>query len=322
MNSVRETVSVIIPAYRSETTIPRAVRSALAEPSVIQVIVVDDASGDHTLDFARSADDGTGRLILETQPENKGPAAARNVGLHLAKGDWVALLDADDYWLSGRITRLLDAAQDVDFIADDLYQEIENDTNMPRRTIFSTSMSLPRTVIFSEFVQSNITQARIERAELGFIKPLIRWSFLNEKKISYREDLRLGEDYELYARALAHGARMKIIPACGYVSVVRNNSLSARHTIDDLRRLRDCDADLMKIAGLAQTDKRILSAHARSIDCRLQWRLMIEAVKKRDVSAGLTTFFRPWPVPVYLIQQLWGEAVRRFIKKRYGDTKN
>lgn len=81
---------------------------------------------------------------------------------------------------------------------------------------------------------------------MGFIKPLMRRSLLDKNGITYQEVMRLGEDYELYTRALAHGARLVVAPAQGYISV-RAGSLSARHSENDLMHLRDCrcrvDAD-------------------------------------------------------------------------------
>ena len=123
--------------------------------------------------------------------------------------------------------------------------------------------------------------------------------------------MRLGEDFEFYARALALGARFLLVPAQGYVSVIRANSLSGCHTIDDLRRLRDCTESLALLPSLLRADHNALTRFARSVDCRLQWRLLIEAVKSRQLSAAAATFLRPHPVPMYLLGQLLEQAYLR-----------
>jgi glycosyltransferase involved in cell wall biosynthesis len=100
----RETlpISVVIPAYRCEETIERAVRSARTQvPAPAEVIVVDDASPDET--GARAAAAGA-RVVAHRQ--NAGEGAARNSGLGAAAKEWVAFLDGDDEWLAGHLAEL------------------------------------------------------------------------------------------------------------------------------------------------------------------------------------------------------------------------
>jgi len=293
-------VCVIIAAYNAEATIARAVRSALAEREAVEVIVVDDASSDNTINIARSFDDGTGRLKILTQPSNTGPASARNRALAESRSSWIAILDADDFFLPGRIQGLLAHANGMDFIADDLWKVNENADEQHRSFLGITK---PKTVSFSEFVQSNIPKPG--RSEMGFLKPLMRRQFLDEHNIRYQEQLRLGEDYELYARALGSGAKFLLTPAQGYVAVTRQNSLSNRHSAMDLLHFRDCDKALLADLKLTKPERKILRAHYTSVDCRLQWRLLISAVKNKNAIAAFRTFLRPFPVPVYLIRQLW-----------------
>jgi glycosyltransferase involved in cell wall biosynthesis len=91
-------VSVIIPAYNVESCLGRCLYSALSqELSPAQAIIVNDGSTDRTAEVAKSYGD----RIVYIEQENKGPAAARNAGLRVATGEFVAFLDADDYWLPG-----------------------------------------------------------------------------------------------------------------------------------------------------------------------------------------------------------------------------
>ncbi len=95
-------ISVVIPAYNSQGTIERAVRSALTQDyDPIEVIVVDDGSEDRTAEVVRSIADG--RIRLVRQP-NAGPAAARNRGIGESRGEFVAFLDADDEWIPVHLT--------------------------------------------------------------------------------------------------------------------------------------------------------------------------------------------------------------------------
>ncbi|MGD1277758.1 MAG: glycosyltransferase [Tepidisphaeraceae bacterium] len=87
--------STIIPTYNRRELLRRALKSVLAQdPVEPQVIVVDDGSTDGTMDMLAELAD---RVQTLRQP-NRGPGAARNLGLTHATGDYVAFLDSDDVW--------------------------------------------------------------------------------------------------------------------------------------------------------------------------------------------------------------------------------
>lgn len=318
MNSAITTprACIIIAAYNAEKTIARAVTSALAQSGVAEVVVVDDASTDNTLAAAQSANDGTNRLKCLRQPKNAGPSAARNRAIAESTSPWLAVLDADDFMEENRIANLLAYADQADFIADNMWQLPENNLNAPRKSLLDPAPTTPIPISFDQFVLSNVSRAKAYRGELGFIKPLMSRAFLEKHGLRYQEHMRLGEDFELYARALGLGARLLLLPAQGYISVVRPNSLSGQHTETDLLNLRNCDEALLSTLSLPESGKNALLAHYRSLDCRLQWRLLILAVKQKNLKAAAATFLRPWPVPLYLMQKLAETANQRLQGQR------
>jgi glycosyltransferase involved in cell wall biosynthesis len=94
-------VSVIIPAFNVAQCLARAVKSALSQtPAPLEVVVINDGSSDDTPAIARAF----GNRIVYLEQENRGQGAARNAGLKVARGEFVAFLDADDYWLPGFIS--------------------------------------------------------------------------------------------------------------------------------------------------------------------------------------------------------------------------
>jgi glycosyltransferase involved in cell wall biosynthesis len=105
-------VSVIIPTYNRANTIARAIESALKQTYTnIEVIIVDDASGDNTEEKVKAIDDS--RIKYMRHETNKGGGAARNTGISDAKGEYIAFLDSDDVWLPEKIekqVRLFDHA--------------------------------------------------------------------------------------------------------------------------------------------------------------------------------------------------------------------
>ena len=92
------TVSVIIPSMNVAPYIGAAIDSALAQTHpVLEVLVIDGGSRDGTRELVASYGEPV-RLLEERQNGGKGLAAARNVGVHAASGEWLAFLDADDWW--------------------------------------------------------------------------------------------------------------------------------------------------------------------------------------------------------------------------------
>jgi glycosyltransferase involved in cell wall biosynthesis len=100
-------VSVIIPAYNCSRYIKETIGSILAQEGVsdIEVIVINDGSTDDTGDIAR----GFGEPVRVFDQPNTGVCAARNHGIKEAKGEFIALVDHDDYWLPNKLANQLAA---------------------------------------------------------------------------------------------------------------------------------------------------------------------------------------------------------------------
>ena len=92
--------SVVIPAYNSAATLARAINSVSGQSyPAHEIIVVDDGSIDATAAVAREC----GKAVRLLQQSNAGVAAARNAGARAATGDWLAFLDADDWYAPDRL---------------------------------------------------------------------------------------------------------------------------------------------------------------------------------------------------------------------------
>lgn len=311
---------VVIAAYNARATIEHAIQSALFCAEVTQLCVVDDASSDDTAALAHRIAAQDARVRVIRLDHNVGPALARNRGIAELSAPWIAILDADDHVLPERFARLaaleryLSAkGQAPDFLADHLIR-IPLDAPPPPPSHTPCDIGEGKTgeaqqLSFADFALRNLGRPGQE-LDLGFLKPVIRREFWQRAELFYRADLRLGEDYELYARSILLGANFFLLPACGYVSVEREGGLSRRHAIQDLRALRDSDTDLARIRRLAAGEKRALAAHRHSVNCRLQWRILIEAIKQADVRRAMASFSSP-ALAYYLIGQLIEEAARR-----------
>lgn len=123
-------VTAVVPAFNASKTIRDTVSSVLMQSHAnIDLLVVDDGSTDDTWSVVRSIRDPRLRIIRK---ENGGVSSARNTGIMAAKGDFVAFLDADDVWVSEKlstqlrfmVTSNLDASQTAALFVDDELQPL------------------------------------------------------------------------------------------------------------------------------------------------------------------------------------------------------
>jgi succinoglycan biosynthesis protein ExoU len=299
-----QTISVIIAVKNAQATIARAVNSALAQPEAHQILVVDDGSDDDTAGVAAACDLSGQRLTVIRLDQNRGPAAARNIALTRATGTYVCVLDSDDYMAPGRLGTLLTQSAGTDLLADDLYRALEDQPYAITGRLFDTTMT-EGPLSLAQFVRGNISRPGKVRRELGFIKPLMRRAFLTQHNLAYDERLRLGEDFDLYARALAAGAVMRLTGPCGYVAVERAGSLSGQHRTADLGALLAADLRLLSLPGLSPKDRSALRDHAASIRHRYDHRLVLDARRSGGFGAALRWLAeRPGSIPYIIAQTL------------------
>jgi len=89
-------ISIIMPAYNVEKYIAQAIDSVLQQSyRSFELLIIDDQSPDHSMDICRRYQDPRIKII---QQANLGLAGARNTGIHHAQGEYIAFLDADDFW--------------------------------------------------------------------------------------------------------------------------------------------------------------------------------------------------------------------------------
>lgn len=109
-------VSVIIPCHNREDTIAEAVESVLSQSfSDLEVIAIDDASTDGTVNVLRGMSDARLRLGENSGP--RGPSAARNCGVALSQAPWIAFQDSDDIWLDGKLEAQMARLEGSDYVA-------------------------------------------------------------------------------------------------------------------------------------------------------------------------------------------------------------
>jgi succinoglycan biosynthesis protein ExoO len=279
-------VSVVVPAYNVGAYLREAVESALnqTEPSV-EVVVVDDRSTDDTLAVAESVDDPRVRVLANE--ENRGPSHSRNRAIRAARGEWVAVLDADDWYAPDRLARLLAVARETgaDLVADDQYLIRDGETEPFTSQFRTAGTALPdRLVVDADaFVRTNRPGHRSLR--LGAAKALTRRAFLAEHDLAYDEDVWFCEDFRLYLACLLRGARFVVVDEPLYYRRQRGGSITAGDVEELLRHDIAASEDLLADPAVrARPDVgAALRARLRGARGHLAFRVLERAVRRGDV---------------------------------------
>jgi succinoglycan biosynthesis protein ExoO len=245
-------VSYVIPAYNAAEHIGDAVRSGLAQSDVhVEVIVVDDASSDETVDvIARMGRESVGRSIsgepsvkLIRLPKNGGPSHARNAGIKAARGRWIGILDADDALEPDRTRHLLGLAEasGAQIVADNFSRITGAGRNLS--TAFPAGLE-PYSFIIApaEYLGDNIPMGTGFAS--GYLKPMFRASLLSPdvgegaSAIRYDEEVRVGEDFLFCLEAMLAGGLYVVSSRPGYRYSVREGSLSHRISTGSIDHLQ------------------------------------------------------------------------------------
>lgn len=304
-------VSVVIPVYNGRAFVERAIASALGQTlASIEVIVVDDASQDGTPALVEGLAARDPRLRLVAFALNRGPSAARNAGFAAARGRWIAILDADDWYEPGRLERLVRGGDErgADLVCDDLVL-FDEEAGAAIGPMFGPG-GLPPEIDGERFVLGNLPDPERPRRGYGFLKPLMRRAFVDERGLRYDEAMRFAEDYAFYVETFLAGARWIAVEGAGYVYVIRSGSLTATHQARDLFRLCAVDTAALERVGDGRM-RRALRRHLLTTQKRAAWAHFIDLFKERRIGPLWSTATMNLPVFAHIAGQCAIQAVER-----------
>ena len=163
-------VSVIIPVYNGARYIKKAIDSVLAQDVELDIFVIDDCSTDD-LDSVMAGYESDARINFIKNEQNLGVAVSRNKGVSLSDAEYIAFLDADDWWEEGKLSDQLEA------------MEIEN------AVLSSTS----RELMDSEGVSTGRVIGIRKRIEL---KDILKHNMISTSAVVVRRDVMLAHPME------------------------------------------------------------------------------------------------------------------------------
>lgn len=209
--------SVVIPLYNKEKTIKRTLESVLTQKfENWECIVVDDGSTDSSVEIVKQF---LGQGVKLFSQRNSGPSAARNIGVRYATGNWIALLDADDYWLPHHLSdlhELINKYRQCKTVATSYITSNGKDTVCPNRWIFK-GMKDGEFDYIKYQIDNDMTL--IHSSAVAVNKE--RWI----ESGGFNEELRLGEDTDFWFRiSLNETIAVTARPSAVYVLDLSGNS--------------------------------------------------------------------------------------------------
>ena len=219
-------VSVIIPVYNYDRYLGEAIESVLGQAyKHLEVIVVDDGSTDRSGEVAKSFAD---RGVRYCHQVHAGIGPARNKGVELARGDYIAFLDADDRWPLEKIERQLRA--------------FESDPAL--EMVFGQALQLQNGPEWeSEVKNENLTVA-------GMVPGMVPGTMLIKRDAFFRVgeflgDWKVGEFIDWYARAVALGIRSLVLPELLLWRRIHdsNQGVRERQSVSDYARVLKAKLD-------------------------------------------------------------------------------
>ncbi|WP_242681837.1 glycosyltransferase family 2 protein [Paraburkholderia hospita] len=293
-------VTVIMANFNGQNWIREAIQSVQRQSLADwELIIVDDASTDASVQIVRTAADSDPRIVLLTLSSNAGPSVARNRALTCARGRWITVLDSDDLFAEGRLESLLAKAEsDGEWIAADDLLIMNERGSLTGHSLLGLQTSRTFDAV-----------ALVEAPHLGYLKPMIKAELLAEHR--YDERVRAAEDFDLLLRVLVkHDARIIVYPAMGYHYRRRDGSLSADKSADrpSLQGMLEANTRFRALHGLSERLADACAHRHRSLETSLRWVDVTEAVRERRFAAALRYTMDHPPVLSCAV---------RFFKKRF-----
>lgn len=192
-------ISVIIPVYNAEKFVQQAVLSALEQQEVGEVILIEDNSPDNALNVCKELDKEYKKVKLFQHPngENRGASASRNLGIKKAVYDYIAFLDADDFFAPRRFEKTIEIFNNNPE-ADGVYEAIGIFTGTPENfKLFSILKPIKPSLLFHYLIRG--TYGHFSTDGLTIKKSLF------EKSGYFNEELPLHQDAELWLRMAYFG---------------------------------------------------------------------------------------------------------------------
>ncbi len=226
MNNIK--ISVIIPIYNVEKYLEKCINSILHQTyKLIEIICVDDGSTDASGEICDEFAKLDSRIVV-IHKENGGISSALNVGLSIARGDFVTVVGADD-WLELNMYEMLVAeiiSGEIDMVACGFFKHFED-----KCLKIKNELPVPRTPMSAqEFLQYVYIRDKYQAVSTYLVLKLFRLEVIKENDLWFREDIRIGEDVIFLAQFLVCARKICYIDTPLYY--YRQHTQSVMHNFE------------------------------------------------------------------------------------------
>jgi succinoglycan biosynthesis protein ExoO len=263
--------TIVIPTYNAQVTLLRALRSALDQTvRDIEVIVVDDGSTDSSWEIIAELLSKDSRLRAIRNKQNGGRPTGLNRGIALARGHWLAVLDADDWYAVDRLEALLGIAEarHADMVADNQYFFDAAAGKIVGNAWLGAKADWKLT--FDDF----LTGANAYNTfNLGMLKPVLSMEFIRRTSLSYEERARNGQDFFYLLQFYISGGKAVVTDVAYYYYTQPYGSISRRWSHAARRRydfMTAYDINQHYLSDRAQALTRSQAALLRKRSSRLK----------------------------------------------------
>lgn len=259
MKNNKPLVSIIIPVYNREKFILNTLKSCSEQVyKNIEIICIDDNSTDNSKYNIECYVKEDARVKLFINNNKKGVSGARNTGLTVSKGSYIAFLDSDDQYKPHHISKMvyiLNNNKNIDWIFSD-FERIDINGNIIQPSVFNSSHEN-----MGKFITSNNNDNIINRKKDNIIKnhilyetiPGLHTSVIRRKiieSIKFDEELQMFEDWKFRLQALLKGYSMSYIHEVHHEYYIHNENLCSS-SVDDIEKMdRTINEFLKLIDGL------------------------------------------------------------------------
>ena len=197
-------ISVIVPLYNKEQWVERCIRSIIDQTyKNIEILIINDGSTDKSRDVVASIDDLRIKIFNK---KNGGVSSARNLGIEIAKGKYIAFIDADDEWNSRHLEVMIEGFQkfdDIVLVCDD-YVEVCSDhiDNLSRRNL---PFPIDTDEIQYHLIEDYLRTLKDSYFLLSGSSVLVKSSVIKKNKLQFPEQLIVGEDINYWLQLLQFG---------------------------------------------------------------------------------------------------------------------
>ncbi|MBF9033145.1 glycosyltransferase [Rhodobacterales bacterium HKCCE2091] len=282
-------VSVVMAFRNGARYLDPAIASVLGQShGALELILCDDGSTDAAPSVVADWAARDVRVRCIRSEVSGGPGAARNRGFDAARGDWIAIVDADDVIHPDRIATLLAAARDhgAGIVADDLGRFGDDRGGTILEPLNLTGPWLPDA---ADLLSAEAARPAIP---VGYLKPLVSRGALGAMR--YRDYMTIGEDFDLLLRLFMAGARGVVLPQALYLYRRHGSSISHRLAEPDiagmLRAMDDLDRDMPEAANRLAGP---LAERRAALDRARAFASLVARIKARDPRAATVLLGSP-----------------------------